>query len=331
MNAIRKHRFVFQYLLALSLVLVVVGIWSVIEKNGSTSQRVLEQYWAWQAAGKHPGNAINIVRFAFETHNYSFLLHWIFAGAPTIAAIVVCALAWGRAGVRRLFGRLKPWNNGVRPTEALKVYGVIVVVYLAVFVALLWSLRSNPDAFHKTYGKLGGTPLFALVIALVGLFIDEGGMLEELGWRGFAMPQLQDRFRSPAVANLLLGFLWFAWHFPRELPTLFTHQEPGKWALMQLIFCLYCISLAIVMAYAVNRTGGSVLPAIMIHSGPNVWAKTDAMKVVYDRLGFDFRLIMMGAIAILLVAITRGQLGRIRASEGRRLEPAGAQADGKSS
>jgi membrane protease YdiL (CAAX protease family) len=40
-----------------------------------------------------------------------------------------------------------------------------------------------------------------------------GGLSEEPGWRGFALPRLQAKF-SPLVTSLILGVLWAFWHAP---------------------------------------------------------------------------------------------------------------------
>ncbi len=55
------------------------------------------------------------------------------------------------------------------------------------------------------------------LIGLVTLFflynIIYGGLSEEPGWRGFALPRLQAKF-SPLVSSLILGVLWAVWHAP---------------------------------------------------------------------------------------------------------------------
>ena len=39
------------------------------------------------------------------------------------------------------------------------------------------------------------------------------GILEELGWTGFATPHLRRRYRALS-AGLLMGLMWGAWHYP---------------------------------------------------------------------------------------------------------------------
>jgi membrane protease YdiL (CAAX protease family) len=46
------------------------------------------------------------------------------------------------------------------------------------------------------------------------LWIFPFGLGEEIGWRGFALPQLQ-KGRSTLSATLILAGLWALWHFPQ--------------------------------------------------------------------------------------------------------------------
>lgn len=40
-----------------------------------------------------------------------------------------------------------------------------------------------------------------------------GPLGEELGWRGFALPRLHQRF-GPVFAAVILGLLWVGWNSP---------------------------------------------------------------------------------------------------------------------
>lgn len=55
-------------------------------------------------------------------------------------------------------------------------------------------------------------PLTTFLPTLTGLSLI-AGLGEEPGWRGVALPRLQERF-SPVRATLLLGTVWAVWHLP---------------------------------------------------------------------------------------------------------------------
>ena len=55
---------------------------------------------------------------------------------------------------------------------------------------------------------IGWTPIGPLSLVLFVLVVGE-----EIGWRGFALPRMIDRF-GVGRASLLLGLLWGFWHFP---------------------------------------------------------------------------------------------------------------------
>src|SRR5690606_8411033 len=75
-----------------------------------------------------------------------------------------------------------------------------------------------------------------------------GGGLEEPGWRGFALPRLQERL-GPLRATALLGLLWGVWHVPLYGPLGFA----VPFVLAFLYTPLY------------NRTG-SVLLCVLLHA-----------------------------------------------------------------
>jgi membrane protease YdiL (CAAX protease family) len=46
-----------------------------------------------------------------------------------------------------------------------------------------------------------------------------GGLSEEPGWRGYALPRLHARF-NPLVSSLILGVIWAVWHTPARFGAL---------------------------------------------------------------------------------------------------------------
>jgi uncharacterized protein len=99
---------------------------------------------------------------------------------------------------------------------------------------------------------------------LASIFLDIGGVTEETGWRGFALPLLQARM-TPLAATLIVGLMWGVWHFPAR-PDILTGAY-GLWGGVLLLGVLLArfLVLSIVMTYFYNRVGGSTLIAISMH------------------------------------------------------------------
>ncbi len=55
--------------------------------------------------------------------------------------------------------------------------------------------------------------LIPLYLILVVLSPFQGPIGEEFGWRGYALPKLQNKY-SPLTASLVIGVIWGVWHIP---------------------------------------------------------------------------------------------------------------------
>lgn len=184
---------------------------------------------------------------------------------PSLAAIVVCA--WGgRQRLAQLFSTFHPYRAGTSLKQALGAYGTLFVVIplglLATFA--LRSVWHGPEAYTQPEGIFGPTLIVALLVAA---FLDQGGVLEELGWRGFGQLSLQSKWMTPLNAALMMGIAWGLWHVPRDVfAGVITRLGPTQYLFMYLpSFVLGTIAASVIAAYFMNRVGGSVLAAIMVH------------------------------------------------------------------
>jgi len=111
----------------------------------------------------------------------------------------------------------------------------------------------------------------SLPFVFVSVFVSY--VWEEIGWRGFALPRLQERYNALA-SSLIMGTLAFLWHLPlslnKDIPT---YQIP---LLAQLVFDL---GIAIWFTWLYNNALGSVLIASIFHASLNVTAAV-AMSIV---------------------------------------------------
>ena len=288
---VREHPFLSYYVLAWFIAGLVTFVLSTWGANSPSADPL--SYWHFAQSHHMVLNAISIAAFGFTTGGPFVFLVFLFGGAPSISALTTSAVAWGKPGLMRLLSRLRPWRQGVTAREAWRVYGTMIYVYLIVHGFFIWHTATYGTAQNKeqVWDALGSSAIFAIPVLIVSLFADEGGTFEELGWRGFALPYLQQRFRVPLVAAVILGVLWWAWHLPREAPLIFSgHHWPsgepfvlGSWLLSEAKFLSYTIVLSIVIAYCFNLTGGSVWPAIFIHGGSDAWGKTGAQTAFYTQ------------------------------------------------
>ncbi|WP_255681425.1 CPBP family intramembrane glutamic endopeptidase [Natrinema sp. SYSU A 869] len=118
-------------------------------------------------------------------------------------------------------------------------------------------LTSNPAAFLPTL-----------------LFSTLPPVLEELGWRGYALDQLQ-RTRTALAAGLILGVIWAVWHLPLFLiEGTNQHDAVGFLTTRFWLFMIGVVALSVAFTWIHNGTGGSILASILLHSWTNFTLQT---------------------------------------------------------
>ena len=299
----KGHPLLAHYLLSVAIAVGVIAwsVWLALRDPASTS--VIGTMVTEILAGPRYPNIVTIFEHAVRTPMLFAI--FIFATAPTVAALIVAACGGG-GGLRRLLSRLKPVGPEGNLRTSAMLYAGLLAVYGAGFA--VYDFVGGPGVDISV--RLAGFGTSVTVGALIGLFVDEGGSLEELGWRGFEWPLLQGAMSTPLMAALVLGVLHWAWHLPREAPGLLGGVAIDTFLVNQIVFMVLCIALAVVAGFCVNRTGGSVWPAIFVHGGTNVWSK-GVGDFAAPSFGFlDLRTLLVVTIAIAVALIAGRQLGR---------------------
>jgi membrane protease YdiL (CAAX protease family) len=175
-----------------------------------------------------------------------------------LAACIVTGHVAPQQGVRTLLQPLGTWRVGWR------WYAISLLLFpLTVLLGNgLWRLLGHPlpPAPYQPEGWLGYLISVPLIFGFVTVY--GGALKEEPGWRGLAQRQLQAQV-SPLVAALIIGVAWALWHTPLQ----FTYYGGGL-AAVGLRVVVNTLS-AIVYAWLYNRTGGSLLPVILLHGANN--------------------------------------------------------------
>ena len=132
------------------------------------------------------------------------LLLYPAAYSPTFTAILLTAIFGRGAGLKRLFENVFRWRVGV------SWWMVSFLAFPAVWLAVaIWLHFSKQEVIHWDVWYLK----MPVAIFTGYLFTDTGGLGEETGWRGFALPRLLEHF-NPIVAGLIVGFFFGIWHIP---------------------------------------------------------------------------------------------------------------------
>jgi membrane protease YdiL (CAAX protease family) len=191
--------------------------------------------------------------------------------APTIAAFLVIALMAGRSGLADWATRLKFWR-GVGWRQGLSVWLISYAVLFAFVGILLITMvaKGEQAAIDSMIAVFGGTPELIVLSLIYGMFLSVGPLLEEMGWRGFALPVLLQRF-DPLKASIAVGCLWAAWHLPREIPVLLSADGNTLMLLLgkQVSFFIGCIGSSITATFLFFKLGGSVWSGMIPHAVHN--------------------------------------------------------------
>ncbi len=185
-----------------------------------------------------------------ESWTFSVLIG-LGAYGPVIGAAVV---VWASGGDLRAWA-LQAFKCRVRPVwwlVALGLPALIIVASTVVFVL-----------FGGDLVLTGLDTLFLYPLLLVYALVIGGGQ-EELGWRGFAQPELQGRYGAFGAA-VIIGVVWAAWHAPLFLLPGATHGGFNAG-----IYLAGILGESVILAWLYNSTNGSVLLAGLFHAGNNV-------------------------------------------------------------
>ena len=227
-----------------------------------------------------PGTADQIERLML------FVMLALFAG-PSLSGLVMTGIVYGRAGFRDLFSRMTRWRVGARWYAAAILAGPLL--FLGVSLTLsLFSSEFLPGVVTAT--DKAGHVLFSISYGLIG-----GGLLEELGWTGFAVPALRRRYGAFTTA-LIVGVLWGAWHF---LVILYMSDLSGEVPLalmlpIQLFSWLPAFRVLMVRIY--DRTGGSLLLAMLMHGC------LSSGMLLFQPLAFDGTALLVYVLALAAAA-----------------------------
>jgi len=189
----------------------------------------------------------------------------LFAAAGAAPFIAALALVYASPDKKL---RADFWQ---RAFDLKKLGGVWLPVCLLA-APLLMLLAGGLDSALGGLGLALEDSIFAgaLAFASSAVFLFFFGLLpEELGWRGYALDALQERF-TPAGSSLLLGLTWALWHLPLSFIAGSYQHSLRAQPLMAILFAVNILSQTCLMTWIFNRTWRSTLSAVLFHYAVNL-------------------------------------------------------------
>jgi membrane protease YdiL (CAAX protease family) len=222
--------------------------------------------------------------------------------APSIVALSLTARAAGTLGVFALLRRLVQADVGAR--WYLFAVGYMAIVKLT--VALLHRV------FLGAWPRFGDEAWYVMVAATIFSTMVGGQAGEEIGWRGFALPRLASRF-GYGGGSILLGVIWALWHLP-----LFFVRDADTYGQSFVLYTLQVTAISVAIAWLYQRTNGSLLLTMLMHSAINQTKGIVPSGVAAATNPFTFRASTVGWLTVAVLWSGAGYfLFRMRASAQR--------------
>lgn len=225
--------------------LVSIGLSAILNpspKQGNRKNIIISFIGAWIISSI----IILISYLAIEKISFSSPLVVISAITALLPAYVVSSIYSRIPGVRDHLATY------IATRENLGYY-LLALVYIPV-IWLLGGARARAIVDVRSVGML------VLIFFTQAI---HGGLSEEPGWRGFALPRLQGRF-SPLTSSIILGVLWAVWHAPGRFGGI--EAKTLEDTLVEWVLILF---VTVIMTWFYNRTEGSILVTALFHASMN--------------------------------------------------------------
>lgn len=203
---------------------------------------------------------------------------------PTLVALLLTGLTMGWNGLRELLSHFLIWRVSISwYLFSFFATALVVMASIGIHVAMGGAVPQFNDP-RQMYLVI---PVFAYV-----LFLSVLG--EEIGWRGYVLPRLEQK-HGALNASLIIGLMWGLWHLPEFwMESNFHRQIP------LLLFLLQDIALSIVLTWLYNSTKKSLLIVNLFHAASNT--TIGVLPILPMDNGGDLRPLWIAVVLLWVVA-----------------------------
>jgi membrane protease YdiL (CAAX protease family) len=193
--------------------------------------------------------------FYYNSINYEIRELWHSLGSigPSLAGLIIIYTRKRKTGLVQLKDRI------LKVTDKklfLVAFSPLIILALILPFEAIFGLF-NYTSFLKNNNLRDITSFFLFFLPSLCY-----GFFEEIGWRGYLLPELQN-FYTALKATIILTVIWWLWHI-----TMFFYRFDLYFSLI-FMFPLM-LSGSIAFTFLFNQSGGSLLMIIIFHISYNI-------------------------------------------------------------
>jgi membrane protease YdiL (CAAX protease family) len=218
---------------------------------------------------------------------------------PSVAGLLLTGLINGRAGFRDLLSQLLRWRVN------FVWYAIAFLTAPLLMSASLFALSRTSPVFIPSLFASNNKISLVLIAVMAGVLV---GIFEELGWTGFAIPRLRQRY-SILATGLIVGLVWGMWHFPVFAASVSAAGMVPPVLYLGVLLFSFLPAFRVLMVWVYDRTG-SLLVAILMHVSLTAFTlilqipATGVQAVIYD-------LVFAAALWVFIAAVAAANRGRL--------------------
>ncbi len=198
--------------------------------------------------------------------------------APTIAASILVYREEKLGGLKRLLKRAFDYKRIKQKIWYVPIIFLPPLLYLLTYGVMRLIGLPPPAEWH-----------IPLLIPIVFVFFFIGAAAEELGYMGYAIDPMQDRW-SALTASIIMGLVWAIWHYPSMI-------QVGQTQMLMAWGTLGTVGFRILYVWLYNNTGKSIFGIILFH------AMSNTGRSVFPG-GRSYYELADGAVGYSIIAIT---------------------------
>ncbi|MDZ4179918.1 MAG: CPBP family glutamic-type intramembrane protease [Coriobacteriia bacterium] len=219
------------------------------------------------------------------------------AAGPSIVAVALTRTLHGKEALRALLKRFRPARQlaGWYCVAAVLAPALTLVAMAIDTLAFGKPFVSPESGLAEMVAEMGWLGAVAVLPVVLATQLFSSPLLEEAGWRGFALPRMQVR-ASALTASLALGVTWGFWH----LPLVVAYGDPFAPYLAGIV------AYTVLMTWIFNSGSGNLFLMLLFHASLNL-----SLNILLPlQAGWTPALVAWSAVLVVVFLFGRKNLSR---------------------